>query len=189
MWKYALLLGAVVAQPALADEGNAGESTISGLRIELRVGYETPTISEGNVYKIGSSVSIGGEVGYDAAVSKKMTVGPYANYEYANSETCVSGYCLGSDGNWQAGLRVGIALSGKSQLYVKGGYDSFQLKGSVNGVSNTETLNGPQGAIGLAFNLSRRSYAGVELGYADLGSYAGYNFQRRHAGVVLGIRM
>lgn len=181
--KYGFLAAAFVAQPALADEYKS-----SGLRIEARLGWETPTVSDDDVYKIGQSVSIGGEVGYDLPVSSKVTVGPFANYEFADSKTCENGICLGSDGNIAAGGRIGLNVGTRAQLYAKVAYDSFKLKGSINGASDTKSLDGIQGAIGFDYALSQSTYVGFEADYADLGSFAGLNFQRRHVAVTAGIR-
>lgn len=181
--KYGLISAALLAQPALADEAR-----LSGLRVEARVGLETPTVSDDDVYKLGQSVSIGGEIGYDIPVSAKVTVGPFVNYDYARSKDCASGYCLGSDGNLAAGGRIGINLGSALQLYGKLGYDRMKLKATYEGDSGTETLDGVMGGIGLDYNLSSKAYVGVEINYADLGSFEGINFQRRHAVLTGGIR-
>jgi outer membrane immunogenic protein len=187
MKKYALLALALLAQPALAQDGDSEYKT-SGLRIEARLGWETPTVSDGAVYKLGQSVSVGGEIGYDLPVSEKVTVGPYFTYDYANSETCDAGACLGSDGNWNAGARLGINVGSKAQVYVKAGYNEMRLKASIPGFTGVETLNGPAGAIGADFNLSKSAYAGFELAYADLGEFADINFQRRFVAAKVGMR-
>jgi outer membrane immunogenic protein len=188
MKKYALLALALVAQPALAQDSDAEYKT-SGLRIEARLGWETPTVSDGAVYKLGQSVSVGGEVGYDLPVSEKVTVGPYFTYDYASTENCDGlGNCLGSDGNWIAGARVGVNVGAKAQVYAKIGYDQFRLKASIPGASGVETLSGVGGSLGADFNLSRSTYAGFELNYADLGDFAGINFQRRHVAAKVGMR-
>ncbi|MFM5955260.1 MAG: outer membrane beta-barrel protein [Novosphingobium sp.] len=186
MKKYMLLALAFVAQPALAqDEG----VKMSGLRVEARLGWETPTVSDGSVYKLGNSVSAGAEIGYDVKVSNTVTVGPYFTYDYASAETCDgAGNCLGSDGNWVAGARLGFNVGERAQIYVKGGYDQFRLKAAIPGATGTETLNGPGGAIGVDFAISKSAYAGFEANYADLGSFAGINFQRRHVAAKVGMR-
>lgn len=186
MKKYMLLALAFVAQPALAqDEG----VKMSGLRVEARLGWETPTVSDGSVYKLGNSVSAGAEIGYDVKVSNTVTVGPYFTYDYASAETCDgAGNCLGSDGNWVAGARLGFNVGERAQIYVKGGYDQFRLKAAIPGTSDTVNLNGPGGAIGVDFAISNSAYAGFEANYADLGSFAGINFQRRHVAAKVGMR-
>lgn len=182
----ALAAAASIAQPAFAENA---DNDLSGLRGEVRVGWETPTVSGGGeVYKIGQSVSIGGELGYDLPVSSKVTVGPFVNYEYARSKDCAYDFCLGSDGNFAAGGRVGFALGEKSQLYVKVGYDSMKLKATAYGYSDSESLDGVQGAIGFDYNINDAFYVGIEANYADLGQFEGINFQRRHVAISAGTR-
>ncbi|WP_374413100.1 outer membrane beta-barrel protein [Novosphingobium colocasiae] len=181
--KYGFAVAALCAQPAMADDFKS-----AGFRLEARIGWETPTVSDGDVYKIGQSVSFGGEAGYDVPLSNKVVVGPFVNYEYADSKTCEGGVCLGSDGNLAAGGRIGVNLGARTQLYGKVAYDSFRLKASIGGDSGTKTLTGVQGAIGIDYALSKSTYIGFEADYADLGSYAGVNFQRRHVALTGGVR-
>lgn len=183
IYKLGLLAAALLAQPALAEDYK-----LSGARVEARIGWETPTVSDDDVYKLGQSVSFGGEVGYDLPVSTKVTVGPFVNYDYARSKDCYDGLCLGSAGNLAAGGRVGVNLGERSQLYVKAGYDSMKLKASMDGLSDSKSLDGVMGAIGFDYSLSTSAYVGVEANYADLGSFAGINFQRRHVAATLGMR-
>jgi|GEM_PF-2197177 len=157
--------------------------------VEGRLGYETPTISEDKIYKLGNSASIGIEGGAGLKVSKIANVGAFVNYDSATSETCNSGYCLGSNGNLAYGLRADFRAADKLGIYVKGGADSFSLRAKVPGYAATQRLNGAMGAIGVTFDLSRHAYVGVEANYADLGKFAGANFQRRHVAVTLGLRI
>lgn len=182
MMKYAAVVAILAAQPAFAQE-----AVLSGARVELRVGYETPTVSKGSVYKLGNSASIGGEAGYDIPVGA-VTVGPFVNYDYSSAKSCSAGLCLGSDGNLAAGGRVGYNVGSKGQIYGKLGYDRFRLKASVGSSSGVENLEGVMGAIGFDYNLSSHAYAGFEIDYADLGSFMGLNFQRRHVAATVGYR-
>ena len=73
------------ASPALAQEGSESNAK-AGLRVEARATYETPTVSDiddedDDVYKLGSAVAFGGEVGFDIAVSSSVVVGPYLTFE------------------------------------------------------------------------------------------------------------
>ncbi len=56
------------------------------------------------------------------------------------------------------------------------------------GIDGSKTLSGVQGAVGFDVNVTRRVYLGAEINYADLGSFAGAHFQRRHAAVTAGAR-
>ncbi|MDF8335409.1 outer membrane protein [Novosphingobium cyanobacteriorum] len=185
MFKYIAVAAAFAATPAFAQD--SGAAKLSGLRVELRVGYETPTVSQGDVYKLGNSASIGGEAGFDIPLGK-VTVGPFVNYDYASAKTCDTGTCLGSDGNLAAGGRIGFNVGSKGQVYGKLGYDRFRLKASLEGFSGVQNLDGVMGAIGYDHNITRNAYVGIEFDYADLGSFAGLNFQRRHVAVTAGYR-
>lgn len=185
MIKYLAVLAAFVATPALAQ--GAQDAKQSGLRLELRVGYETPTVSDGAVAKLGNTATIGGEAGFDVPLGK-VTVGPFVNYDYGSAKTCELGVCLGSDGNIAAGGRLGYNVSPKGQVYAKLGYDSFRLKASIGGFSGVEKLTGVMGALGYDHTVGKNIYVGVELDYADLGRFEGINFQRRHVAVTGGLR-
>lgn len=187
MKKYALIALAMVSQPAFAQDGGAEYKT-SGLRVEARLGWETPTVSEGAVYKLGQSVSAGAEIGYDMQVGDKVTLGPYLTYDYADTKTCDAGVCLGTNGNWIAGARIGFNVGEKAQIYGKVGYDEMRLKATIPGFTESTSLSGVGGAIGVDFNLSKSTYAGFEMNYADLGEFAGINFQRRHVAAKVGMR-
>jgi outer membrane immunogenic protein len=72
MKKYLTIALAIACVPGVAaaqdmDESQAAPAAdFGGVRVEARIGYETPTVSEDNdVYKIGSAVSYGGELGFD----------------------------------------------------------------------------------------------------------------------------
>ncbi|MCH7627574.1 MULTISPECIES: outer membrane protein [Novosphingobium] len=186
MIKSIMFVAAIAAAtPALAQSNDTAKR--SGLRIEARVGYETPTVSDGDVYKIGNSASIGAEAGYDIPLGN-VVVGPFVNYEYASAKSCDGSVCLGSNGNIATGGRIGFNVGDKGQVFAKVGYDSFRLKASFGGTSATKTLDGVMGAVGYDHVISGNAYAGIELDYADLGSFAGINFQRRHVAAKIGMR-
>jgi outer membrane immunogenic protein len=44
------------------------------------------------------------------------------------------------------------------------------------------------GELGINVLISQRAYAGFSIDYADLGSFQGLNFQRRHVAVSVGTR-
>jgi outer membrane immunogenic protein len=184
-------LFACVPGVAMAQEEAPTGNPFAGARVEARIGYETPTVSgDGEVYKIESNVSYGGEIGYDAALSEKVTLGAYANYEFSNVELCDGGTCLGEKGNLGVGGRIGFVLSPKAALYGKVGYASFALKASIGGVSDTDNLGGVQGAIGAEFAVAKHVYLNVEASYADYGELydTGVNLQRRHVAAGVGFR-
>lgn len=109
----ATLVAAGLAVPAQAQD--AQSIARDGLHIEARATYETPTVSsvleDDDVYKLGSAFAFGGEIGYDIAVGRAVTVGPYAQYEVSTVETCVDGDCVSVENYFEAGATIGYALS------------------------------------------------------------------------------
>ncbi|MDR6853104.1 outer membrane immunogenic protein [Sphingomonas sp. BE123] len=178
--------GVAFAQDA-APEGNR----FDGLRVEARLGYETPTVSgDGDVYKIGSAMSYGGELGFDLAVSNTVTVGPFVNYEFSGVELCDGADCLDVQSNLAAGARVGVDLGGNAAIYGKLGYASLTIEASNGAVSATDSKGGVYGAIGTELSVTDKAYVNLELAYADFGDFygTGFNLQRRQASIGFGFR-
>jgi outer membrane immunogenic protein len=162
----------------------------AGPRIEARIGYETPTISDGSgsIWKIGSAVSYGGEVGVDIRAGNKVVVGPYANYEFSSVSLCDGGLCLNETGNLSVGGRVGVILGTKTLLYAKGGYASITLEAKSGSVTDSESKGGVQGGLGVEVGLGKKAYVFLEGSYADYGDFHGINLQRRHVAGGVGFR-
>lgn len=192
MKKYLAAVAAIVCAPGLAAAQDAAPTApadqFAGVRVEARLGYETPTVSDdGDVYKIGSAVSFGGEAGFDFRVGNNVVMGPYATYEFSSVDLCDGGDCLSEDGNLGAGLRVGF-VAGKTLIYGKLGYARIRFTASSGTFTGSDSQGGVQGAIGVNFNLSRNVYGLAEINYGDYGSFAGVNLQRRHVAAGLGVR-
>lgn len=180
---------ACIPGAAYAQDEASEKNAFSGARVEARLGWETPTVSDGTgaVYKIGQAVSFGGEIGYDLAASSKVTVGPYAKYETSGVDLCDgSGNCLGEKGNWSAGGRIGVSVSPKVQIYGEVGYNSIKMTAKSGTATASDSQGGIGGTLGVAFNLNRNVYAFVDFSYADYGKFAGINLQRRHAALGVG---
>lgn len=188
MKKYFALAAALAFVPGAAMAQD-GEAKLDGVRAEARLGYETPTVSDNSgIYKIGSAVSYGGEIGYDVKLGKTVQAGPYAVYEFSSVSLCGGGACLNEQGNLGAGLRLGFAVSPKVVVYAKGGYARISFNAKAAGLSASDGKDGVQGALGVDFNLSKHVYLMAELNYADYGSYAGVNLARRHVAGGVGFR-
>lgn len=176
-----------------AAQDEAPGNPFAGARVELRLGYETPTVTsdgDDDIYKIGSAVSYGGEIGYDVAVSSKVTLGAYANYEFSSVELCDGTDCIGEKGNLSVGGRVGVAVGPKAALYGKLGYASITLEASSGGASDSDSLGGVQGGLGVEFALTKNTYVSLEGSYADFGELydTGVNLQRRQVAAGFGFR-
>jgi outer membrane immunogenic protein len=192
MKKYMAAVAAFVCVPGVAAAQGAAPASpaaqFDGVRLEVRLGYETPTVSDDNdVYKIGSAVSYGGEAGFDLRVGNRVVVGPYATYEFSSVDLCDGADCLSEDGNLGAGLRVGV-VAGRTLIYGKLGYARIRFTATSGNVTASDSDDGIQGAIGVNFNLGRNFYGLAEVNYADYGRFEGINLQRRHVAAGLGVR-
>ena len=189
MKKYVALAALMACVPGVAFAQEKTDSAkLSGVRIEARLGYETPTVSDsGSIYKIGSAVSYGGEVGFDIR-AKNVTFGPYAVYEASSVSLCDGADCLKENGNLGVGGRIGFVVSPKVVLYAKAGYAhiSFKTTGSIAGIDAKK--DGVQGAIGVDVNVTKNVYLMGEINYADYGKLFGINLQRRHVAGGVGVR-
>lgn len=188
----AALAACAVAQPAFAQDVEANHAR-DGLRIEARAMYETPTVSslvdEDDIFKLGSAFAFGGEIGYDIAVSDKLVVGPYVNYEFSTVEACDEfGDCVSAKDNFAGGLHLGYALGDGGQFFGKLGYARLALEADIDNVQISDSGEGFQFAFGYEHGFGKNLYGRAEFGYADNGDIFGLNFQRRHAGVALGAR-
>lgn len=185
MKKYLVAAAALICVP-----GVAFAQDFAGPRAEARIGWETPTVSEdGDVFKIESDVSYGGEVGFDLAVGKKVVVGPYATYEFSNVNLCDGADCLREDGNLGVGGRLGVAVGKTALIYGKLGYARIKFSATAGGVTGSESDSGVQGALGLNLNFGKNAYGMLEVNYGDYGKFEGINLQRRHVVAGIGLRL
>ncbi|NJM51751.1 MAG: outer membrane beta-barrel protein [Sphingomonadales bacterium] len=193
---------AVVSAPAHAQDSDSNAK--DGFRVELRSSYETPTVSsvdeDGDIFKLGSALSYGGEVGYDFAVSNNVTVGPFVTYEESSVGGDDGDFALNANGFLFTGLQVGVSTSVKGQVYGKVGYAQFTENLSGTGIIDigtgpqnvtldaNETGKGVGFAIGYEHGFGQNFYGRLEGGYADVGKIFNINTQRRYLGVALGVR-
>ena len=185
MKKYLVAAAAVFCVPGAALAGE-----FDGPRAEARIGWETPTVSEdGDVFKIESDVSYGGEVGFDLAVGKSVVVGPYATYEFSNVGICDGGDCLNEDSNLGIGGRLGVALGKTALLYGKLGYAKIKFTATSGTFTGSESEGGIGGALGLNLNFGKHAYGLIEVNYSDYGKFEGINLQRRHVAAGIGFRI
>jgi len=190
MKHYLAAFAAIACVPGIAAAQDTDASPhFNGVRAEARLGWETPTISDsGNVYKIDSAVSYGGEVGFDVKLGRSVVAGPYAAYEFSSVKLCDGAACLREDGNLGVGGRIGVAVSPRVLIYGKLGYARIRFTATSGGATGSDSAEGVQGAIGLNLNLSRNVYGLVEVNYADYGNFAGFGLQRRHVAAGIGMR-
>jgi outer membrane immunogenic protein len=183
---------ALVAATPAAAQTNSDTNSFDGFRAEARLGYETPTVSgDGDIYKLGSAVSYGGEVGFDIAVSPTVTVGPFVSYEESSveleDETTTESIEVGR--NYQVGGRIGLGLGGFVG-YAKLGYSNIKLSLEGAGALNySDTKGGFGGGLGIEGNFGKNAYYGFEGNYSDFGKFEGINLQRRQVAAKVGFRL
>lgn len=179
------------ATPAVAQTGTDTNS-YDGFRAEARLGYETPTVSgDGDVYKLGSAVSYGGEIGFDIAAGPTVTVGPYVSYEQSSveleDESTTESIEVGR--NYQVGGRLGFGLGGMLG-YAKLGYSNIKLSlEGAGALDYSDTKGGFGGGVGIEANIGQKGYWGFEANYSDFGKFEGINLQRRQVAAKVGIRL
>lgn len=187
----AAMVAGSISSPALAQESGEGNAK-AGFRIEARAVYETPTVSSivenNDVYRVGSAVAVGGEVGFDIAAGSSFVVGPYVTFEKSSVEATDGVDTLKIKDNLGAGLHLGYVVGTKGLFYGKVGYAKLRLEARSGAIAVTESGSGFQGAVGYEHGFGDKFYGRVEFGYGDNGRIGGVNFQRRHAGVALGVR-
>jgi outer membrane immunogenic protein len=192
MKKLLAVAFAALCVPGIAaaqDEQDVAHK-FNGARVEARIGYETPTVTvdgDDDVYKIGSAVSYGGEIGFDVRVNK-IVLGPYVNYEFSGVDLCDGDICLGEKGNLSVGARVGAIVGTKGLIYGKLGYASIEIEAEAGGESGSESKGGVQGSLGFEFGFGRNAYGFLEGSYADYGDFYGLNLQRRQVVGGVGFR-
>lgn len=186
---------AALAVPSLAQDLPADPATTpearSGVRVELRATYETPTtdsLDDDEVYKLGSAVAFGGEAGFDIRLGDRFVAGPYGQYERSSLENCDEGFCVRPTDYLEAGLHLGYATGGNGQVYGKIGYGQLGFETEGLGLDSKEEGKGLALSLGYEFGLGETLYGRLEGGFTNLGEVYGLDFQRRHAGVALGAR-
>lgn len=186
----ALAIACVPSIAAAQEEITDAPKKFDGIRLEARIGYETPTVSldgDDDVYKVGSALSYGGEIGFDFKANK-VVLGTYANYEFSGVDFCDEGVCLGEKGNFSAGARVGVMVGPKGLVYGKLGYASIEIEASIDDLRGSESKGGVQGSLGFEFGVGRNAYGFLEGSYADYGDFYGINLQRRQLAGGIGVR-
>lgn len=197
---------ALLPVPAFAQEADVyndeevAPTARDGVRAEARVWWERindPDEAANINYELGSGFAFGGEIGYDVAVSDSIVVGPYVGYDVSTIEECDGGLCVGSDGYFSAGLHVGFATGPSSQAYLKAGYSSLSISvqgpiddgaGGVINLDETETGGGYDFAFGYELGFGANAYGRIELGVGEAYDIYGFDFQRTHGGVAVGMR-
>lgn len=187
------------AQETDSQDYGSEADLVSGFRIEGQALWENISDPEDDViYKLGSGIAYGGEVGYDVAVSETVVVGPFANYSASTVEDCTPDFCVGSKGFWAVGIHAGVVAGENGMAYAKLGYGSQTVyaeglvfnpaTGQDELVSDEETGGGYHFAFGYEHRFGAPFYGRAELGIGTATDIFGFDFQRGHIGLALGAR-
>lgn len=195
-------MAVIASSPAFAQSDDAsGPATpadaFSGAHIEATFGWDhlankslKDIDATANVTGTGDGVTFGGALGYDFALTNKITlggeVGLYgSSTKWNNTENLVSGtfntQTVKPGRDIYVGAKLGYALSPKTEIFGKAGYTNTHF--GVYGTDGSEVLynntnaNGFRLGAGVEQKLTKATYVKLEYDYSHYGSgqfnYAG----------------
>ena len=175
--------------------------SMTGFRVEVAGGYDRLEINyvdgDTKYYDGADGIRYGGEIGYDFAIGGKLLLGAYAGYAGASTKRCddvglFTEVCQQAKGELGGGVRLGLRVGERAQLYGKVGYASMPLELRYGADRTTETYAGMNFGFGGEIGLGSRAFAKAELVATNFRTrdkiYEGYNFDRRHAVAGFGYR-
>lgn len=171
--KYLIAFASVSAAALAATPAAAQQATTApqGGRIEALIGYDRVKVDlrdlgvndsfkdEGVAYGLGA--------GYDVAVGNTTAVG--IDLE-ATESTMKEGDSLAevkAGRDLYAGGRLSFAIAPNSNVYVKGGYTNFRVKGEAGTLSESDNLDGYRLGAGAQFGIGGKAYVGGEYRYSN----------------------
>lgn len=186
----ALLAATAAACPAFAQEDN-----FSGLRGEVRVGWDSTGVDAAfpdpddadetlTVDSDDGGITYGAELGYDLQLGN-VVLGAYGGLDFSQVEAC--GEVLGDDlgcadtgRNLTAGVRAGYVLGDSVLVYAKGGYSNGRLRFDYDGdvedddndpVAFSRNRGGYHFGGGFEVALNPNLYVKAEYVYTDYGRF------------------
>jgi outer membrane immunogenic protein len=167
----AVASGAAVAAdfppgPVPYYSGPASAFNWSGLYAGLNIGYEWGKVTNGSINPSG--IAGGGQLGYNWQ-SGQLLFGGETDIQFSGADDTFAPYKFSNP--WFGTLRgrVGVVLD-NILLYATGGLAYGDLKGEFLGLTETKTLTGWAGGLGMEVGFSQSWSAKVEYLYMDLGS-------------------
>lgn len=163
-------------------------AVFSGVRLEAQVGWDAFRNRDRDDFVFGrgtggrDGIVYGGELGFDAALGRTVTVGGYAGLEGTGIDPCygfgTATVCTKPRLGLTLGGRLGLAVSPNALVYAKGGYSLTRLRleladGLVpaNNFRSTGNLNGFHLGAGVEAALSGRIYGKLEYVYTRFGGF------------------
>ena len=157
----------LAATPAAAQEATAGASH-DGARVELLAGVEQVRVNLGDFGDAkDEGIVFGVGAGYDFAVSSAASVGVDVEVSDSSTKEGEDGAEVSTGIDLYAGGRVTFPVSSAANLYLKGGYTNFRVKGEVDDESDSEALDGWRVGAGGQFKIGDKAYVGGEYRYSD----------------------
>jgi outer membrane immunogenic protein len=138
----------------------------SGAYAGLNVGYEWGKVANSSIKPRG--IAGGGQFGYNWQ-SGQFVFGGETDIQYSGADDTFAPYKFSNP--WFGTLRgrVGVALN-NILLYATGGLAYGDLKGELAGLSESKTLTGWTGGLGMEVGFTPSWSAKVEYLYMDLGN-------------------
>ncbi len=138
----------------------------SGVYAGLNVGYEWGKVANSSINPRG--IAGGGQFGYNWQ-SGQFVFGGETDIQYSGADDTFAPYKFSNP--WFGTLRgrVGVALN-NILLYATGGLAYGDLKGELVGLSESKTLTGWTGGLGMEVGFTPNWSAKVEYLYMDLGN-------------------
>ena len=183
----------IFAATMLTAPAMAQDAATSGLRAELRAGYDNPVLSV--EYDDGvdsfdesegvSGIGYGAELGYDLPLGGAI-VGAYVGIDLSSAEFCAEFYgndeiCIGAGRNFTAGVRVGAPIGANALVYAKGGYSNGRVDvtyedntDSDNNLDEGDNVDGFHLGAGAEVGFSGSTYGKLEYVYTN---YNGYGYE------------
>jgi outer membrane immunogenic protein len=161
------------ATPVLAQDAAPATAAPNGFRVEALVGYDRPGTDgfhfDGVLFGVGA--------GYDLPVSNTVALG----LDVEASDSTAKKYGVSTGRDLYAGGRISVALSPRTNLYVKGGYTNARVKLSGFGGANGD---GFRLGAGGQYLISGKAYVGAEYRYSNYES----DVDRHQVALTLGTR-
>jgi outer membrane immunogenic protein len=162
--KFLVAAAAILASSsAFAQDTQAPQ----GARAEVKLGLGLSAMQNLGWANHQSGLVYGGEVGFDLAVAKKVSLGVDAEATGSTFEQSNYFPALKPGRDLYAGLRATYALNDNVNLYGKIGYVNGMLRQNMGIYDASRTVDGIRLGIGAQYKLTSKLYSSVEYRYSN----------------------
>ncbi|RVU05775.1 porin family protein [Novosphingobium umbonatum] len=168
--KFLVATAAILASSSAYAQGakdNQGTQAPQGARAEVKLGLGLSAMQNLGWANHQSGLVYGGEVGFDLAVAKRVSLGVDAEATGSTFEQSNYFPALKPGRDLYAGLRASYAVNDKVNLYGKIGYVNGMLRQNMGIYDASQTVDGIRLGIGAQYKLSRKLYSSVEYRYSN----------------------